>query len=340
MVTRRPLRFAVVGLGAFGEDYLACLRGLRETLDVEVTAVCSRSPERAEELAARFDVPRRYTDVAALAADPEVDVACIVTVEHEHCRPTLACLAGGQHVVVEKPLATRLDEADAMIEAAARADRQLMVGQLLRFDLLYRSLAARVHAGELGPVVSLHTRRNRPARAVARYRRTHPLLETGILDIDVMLWLTRSRVRRVRAFTRTVNPGPTPDLAWGVLEFESGAVGVLETSWLAPDRGGIFTDDALSVVGTRGSARIDLSRAPLAIWTDGGYRLPDPFYGPTLDDDIAGALREELTYFATCLREGRAPDRVPLDDVRHGLAVALELVRSSEEERERPVADA
>ena len=337
MTDRQPLRFGVIGLGAFGEDYLTCLRGLGTLLDLEVTAVCSSSAERAREMAARFSVPRWYSEVEAFAADPEIDVACVVTVEHAHCRPTLACLAGGKHVVVEKPLATRLDEADAMIAAAEQAGRFLMVGHLLRFALLYRSLAARVEAGELGRIASLHTRRNRPAGLVARYRRTHPLLETGILDLDVLLWLTRSRVTRVRAYSRTVNPGPTPDLVWAVLEFASGAVGVLETSWLAPDRGGVFTDDALSVVGTHGTARLDLSRAPLTLWTESGFQLPDPFYGPALDDGIAGALAEELGYFATCVRTGRPPDRVPLAEVRHGLAAALALVRSSEDGRDRLV---
>jgi predicted dehydrogenase len=328
----------VIGLGAFGEDYLTCLRGLGSDPDVEVVAVCSSSAARAQTIATRFGVPRWYTDVDAFAADPEIDVACVVTVEQAHCRPALACIAAGKHVIVEKPLATRLDEADAMIAAAGQAGRFLMVGHLLRFELHYRSLAAQVAADEIGEIASLHTRRNRPAALVARYRRTHPLLETGILDLDVMLWLTGSWVERVRSFARTINPGPTPDLVWAVLEFASGAIGVLETSWLAPDQGGIFTDDALSVVGSRGSARLDLNRAPLALWTESGYNVPDVAYGPSLDGGIAGALAEELTYFVRCVRTGQSPDRVPLTDVRHGLEVALELIRSSEDGQDRTVA--
>jgi UDP-N-acetylglucosamine 3-dehydrogenase len=227
MTARHALRFGVVGLGAYGEDYITCLQGLGDALDVTVTAVCSSSSERAQTVADRFGVPRWHSDAKALADDPEVDVVCVVTVESNHCEPALAALRAGKHVIVEKPLATRLDEADAMIAAAEAAGRFLMVGHLLRFDLMHRSLAGRIAAGDLGRIASLHTRRNRPAGLVARYRRTNPLLETGVLDLDVMLWLVRSPVKTVRAFTRTVNPGPTPDLVWGMLEFESG----LSASW-------------------------------------------------------------------------------------------------------------
>lgn len=330
---RETLRFGVIGLGEFGAVYLASLDDLRDVLDIRTVAVCSRSAARAQELAAHYAVPHWYDDPDAFARDAEIDVVCVVTAEAEHAAPVRAALESGKHVIVEKPLATRLDEADALIAAAAMARRQLLVGHLLRFAPLYRGIAERVHAGQLGDIVSLHTRRNRPGQAVARYRRTHPILETGILDVDAMLWLTRSRVVRVSAVTRTVNPGPTPDLVWGILEFASGAVGVLETSWLAPVAGGVFADDALSIVGSRGTARIDLSRAPATIWSASGFEVLDPFYSPSIGAEVAGAFRDQLISFVTGIRAGRPNEQVPLADVRHGLAVALALVRAGEEGR-------
>lgn len=336
-MVQEPLRFAVVGLGAFGETYLECLRGLRDIASIETTAICSQSSERARTLATQYGVPHWYTDVEDLARDPHVDVVCVVTAEQFHYRPTLAALSAGKDVIVEKPLATSLAHADEMILTSRQTKRRLLVGQLLRFEVSYRSLAAQLHGGELGALVSLQSRRNRPAESVKRYRRTHPIFETGILDIDVMIWLAKSRVHRVRAFSRTVNPGPTPDLMWGVMEFESGAIGCVETSWLAPDAGGLFVDDALSVIGTQGTARIDLSRGPLSVWNQRGHRQPDLFYEPRLDGAVGGALREQLMYFVRCIREGRESTYVPLADVRHGVAVAEELVRSAEEGADRSV---
>jgi UDP-N-acetylglucosamine 3-dehydrogenase len=332
-MVRERLRFGVIGLGEFGEAYLSILRDLRDVLDIEVVALCSRSAPRARALAQQYGVPRWYDDSGAFALDAGVDVVCVVTSEAEHADPVRAALAAGRHVIVEKPLATRLHEVDALTTLAAQTGRQLLVGHLLRFAPLYRGIADRVHAGQLGEVVSLHTRRNRPGPLVARYRRTHPALETGILDIDVMLWLTRARVERVTAVVRTINPGPTPDLVWGILEFSSGAIGVLETSWLAPVEGGVFTDDALSIVGSRGTARIDLSRAPAAAWSKSGYELIDPFYSPTAGSQIMGAFREQMISFIASMRTGQPNDVVPLADVRHGLEVALALIKAGEEGR-------
>jgi predicted dehydrogenase len=134
----------------------------------------------------------------------------------------------------------------------------------------------------------------------------------------------------VTALTRTVNPGPTPDLVWAMLEFASGAIGVLETSWLAPVQGGVFTDDWLNVIGKSGTARIDLSRAPMSVWNDTGYAMLDPFYSPVSGGEIAGAFRDQLIAFITGLRTGQASSVVPLEDVRHGLEVALAVVESGE----------
>ena len=332
MMQHRVLRFGVVGLGEFGEVYLACLQSLAPLLQVEITAVCSRTRTRAQELAERFGVPGVYTDVKDLARDPAVDVVCVVTAEGEHAVPVLAALRAGKDVIVEKPLATNLADARTMIDTARETGRQLLVGHLLRYETMYRQLHEQVQTGQLGTPVSIHTRRNRPGSIVSRYRRTHPVLETGILDIDVMLWLTGSRVKQVSAISRTVVPVPagTPDLLWGMLEFANGCIGVLETSWLGPSHSGVFTDDCISVIGTKGTARLDLSRAPLAMWNESGYTMPDTMYSPVIGGEVLGAFRTQMMHFIAALRSPGTPPPVPMDEVTHGLQVALALIAASE----------
>ena len=333
------LGFGVVGLGAYGNAYLACLSDLRSAASLEIAAVASRSTDRAEACAKRYGALRWYTSAAELARDPNVDVVCVVTAEDEHADPVLAALEAGKEVIVEKPLALRLDQADRMIAAARRHGRCLMVGHQLRSATPYVEIAARLGDGELGDLIHVHTRRNRPSAAMAPYRRTHPLLETGIHDIDVMLWLAQSRVRAVRSWDRTIYAGESPDAVWGVLEFESGVIGYLETVWLNPSSGGAYTDDALTVVGSRGVAKLDLARGPVVLWNADGYSIPDLFYEPRGSDGaVGGALRDHLLYFIRCLRERTPPDRVPIEDVRHGLAVVTAMMRSAEEGRDLEVA--
>jgi predicted dehydrogenase len=327
----RRLGFGVVGLGAYGNAYLACLSDLRSAAGLEIAAVASRSKTRAEACAKRYGALRWYTSATELAHDSNVDVVCVVTAEDEHAAPVLAALEAGKEVIVEKPLALRLDQADRMIAAARRHGRCLMVGHQLRSATPYIEMASRLEDGELGDLVYVHTRRNRPSEAMSTYRRTHPLLETGIHDIDVMLWLAQSRVRSVRTWDRTVFAGETPDAVWGVLEFESGVIGYLETIWLNPSSGGAYTDDALTVVGSRGVAKLDLARGPVVTWNADGYSIPDLFYEPRGSDGaVGGALRDHLLYFIRCIRDGTPPDRVPIDDVRHGLAVVTAMMGSAE----------
>src|SRR5262245_48579424 len=96
------VRYGVIGLGWFGEKHCEALTGLPDT---ELYALCTRRPERLQEVAGRFGVSRTYTDYHQLLADPGVDAVSVVTMWDQHTEPTLAALSAGKHVFVEKPLA-------------------------------------------------------------------------------------------------------------------------------------------------------------------------------------------------------------------------------------------
>jgi len=85
------------------------------------------------------------------------------------------------------------------------------------------------------------------------------------------------------------------------------------------------------VIGTQGTARIDLSRAPLSSWNEAGFVVPDTMYSPMTGGEVGGAFRAQMRAFISALRSGRSASLVPLDDVVRGLIIALALIRSSEE---------
>ena len=192
-----------------------------------------------------------------------------------------------------------------MIEAARAAGRFLMVGHILRFEAKYAMLKEELASGRLGEVVSLHARRNRLKDLLPRYGRIHPVLETGIHDIDMMLWYVGKPVRRVRGYARSITGGMNPDTFWGVLEFEGGALGVVETIWLLPKAAGIMLDDAFQVVGTRGVGNLHLVPGALSFWREDGYEVPDVSYDPRVMNSVRGALREELSYLCDCAAQDR-----------------------------------
>src|SRR6185436_5083886 len=98
-----------------------------------------------------------------LLADPGVDAVNIVTMWDQHAAPTLAALAAGKHVFLEKPMASTLADCDAIVSAARSAKGFLMVGHICRFNPRYAAAKEAIAAGRIGKIVSLYARRNLPA---------------------------------------------------------------------------------------------------------------------------------------------------------------------------------
>ena len=99
--------------------------------EMEVVAVASPSPGNAEEFARRHGIPRAYTDYRELLRDPAVELVSITAPNRLHAQMTIDAAAAGKHVVCEKPLCVTLEEADAMIEACARANVLLLYAEEL-----------------------------------------------------------------------------------------------------------------------------------------------------------------------------------------------------------------
>jgi predicted dehydrogenase len=322
----RRLRVGIVGLGAFGESHIRAYRALP---NVEIAAVASRSPARAKEIAEIYGIPAWYGSHEELIADATIDAVSVTTAEHEHRAPAVTALRSGKHVLVEKPIATTLDDAEAILAAAREASRILMPGHILRFEPKYAGAREAAASGALGQIVSISARRNRPRGLIATHGRVHPALITAIHDIDIMLWTAGANVHRVHAIDRIAGRDDGAHGLWGLLEFANGVVGTIETSWLLPDAAGIGTDDAFQVTGLDGTAKISLDAPAFRIWDANGGQAPDVSYEPVLHGVVSGALRDELAHFASCALAGTPSPIISPDEARAALAVVLGLIDSA-----------
>lgn len=325
------LRVGVLGLGAFGESHLRAWRGLP---NVEIGAVASRTPARAEAIAAKSGARRWYGSHEELIVDPDIDAISVTTAEHEHLAPVLAALAAGKHVLVEKPIATTLEDAAAMLEAAKSSRGILMPGHVLRFAPAYAGLKDAVANGRLGRLVAMSAQRNRPASLVRTHGRVHPALITAIHDIDIMLWLAGCNVTSVRAIDRIADRDDGAHGLWGMMQFENGTVATIETSWMIPDSAGVETDDAFRVTGLAGSAEVQFDVPALRVWEAAGPRVPDVSYEPVVREVTVGALRDELAHFTACALAGTPSPVVGPEDGARALAVVLALIESASSGRD------
>lgn len=324
------LRVGLIGCGAFGESHLAAFAGIPYA---RIAAVTDTVPDRARRAAERYGVPHIARDFQELVAMPDIDAVSVVTTEDQHLQPVLAALENGKHVFVEKPMAMSVEDAQQMMDASGKSGLILMPGHLLRFEPRYATVKERLTAGRLGRILSMYTRRNRPKWQGRIYKRTPLVLETAIHDIDTMLWYMGEKVKSVWGWQVSAETGAQPDVFCGVLRFEGGAIGMIQTSWILPDKTP-FLDDCMQVVTTSGVANIDILHSGLTLWTEDGAEGPDVSYEPRLFHAAYGALREELAYFALCCLEKSQPTILTAADGLEAIRVSLALVQAAAEGRE------
>ncbi len=146
------LGIAIVGTGMIGAVHrrAALLAG------AEVRGVAASTPQRAQEVAQAWNVPRAYRDIEDVAADPQVQVVHVCTPNHLHRPMAQAALAAGKHVICEKPLATTLGDAQDLAALAASSGLVATVPFVYRYHPVVREARARIAAGDIGPLHLIH----------------------------------------------------------------------------------------------------------------------------------------------------------------------------------------
>ena len=320
------VKIGIIGCGLWGVNHIEAYRGLAHA---QVVAVADISSQRAAEVAKTYNVPRWFDNHEELCALKDLDAVSVVTPEAEHLKPVVRASREGKHILVEKPVACTVSEVEAMIEAARQANVILMPGHILRFETRYAMIKEKLANHELGAVVSIQARRNRTKETRQKYSRAHPVFAAAVHDIDLLLWYTDSVAKRVRGFQRNIAGHETPDVMWGIVEFASGALGSIESTWLTPDPVGIFSDDALQLITDKGIANIDLVNAGLSFWMESGFLVPDLIGAPRIRGLVEGALAAELSYFASCVMRGEKPQVITAEEAKEGIRVAVALVESA-----------
>jgi predicted dehydrogenase len=304
----KPLRVAVVGVGYLGRHHA---RILSDTAGVELVAIVDSNEPRAREIAAGCGA-RPLSDVAALD-DLGVDAVTVATPTVSHHAIARRLLERGVPVLVEKPLARTLDEADDLIAAAARAGVPLAVGHTERFNPAVTAALPLIVAPGFAEVHRLGTF---PERSLD----IDVVFDLMIHDLDVLLAAVRSEVVGIESVGVPVLTGRV-DIANARLKFASGCIANVTASRISRDRVRkvrFFQRDAyISIDYTSQEVdRYSLERPPGRAPAIVGGRLEIAHQEP---------LRLELEDFARAVREGTRP-RVPGEDGRRALALAQRIV--------------
>jgi len=224
---------AVAGAGAFGRNHLRVLRELETAgLGVALAAAVEPDPARAAETAARFAIPVFPSVQELLAAGRGANLALAAAVVAvptiHHFAVAAALLDAGLDLLVEKPLAASLEEADDLVERAERAGRILQPGHLERFNPAVLAIEPRLRR-------PMFFEAHRLSVFTPRSLDVDVVLDLMIHDLDIVLAFTRSPVREVRAVGLPV-VSPRVDIANVRVEFDSGCVANFTASRVSTER--------------------------------------------------------------------------------------------------------
>ncbi|HEX73134.1 MAG TPA: Gfo/Idh/MocA family oxidoreductase, partial [Candidatus Hydrogenedentes bacterium] len=191
------LRIGLVGSGAIAqEQHLRYWRELEAEGRVEVAGVCDLIPDRCESEAALFAKAKPYLDYRKMLREEAFDIIDVCTQNRGHAPITIAALQAGAHVLVEKPMAMNARECAAMIVAAKKARRKLMVAQNMRFEAGAEKLKETIDRGELGQIYASEAKWLR-RRGIPGWGKFHiakeslggPLIDIGVHMMDLCVWL-------------------------------------------------------------------------------------------------------------------------------------------------------
>ncbi len=322
------IEYGVIGLGFFGEKHAEVLSDMP---GVTLAAVCTRRPQRLQEIAGRFNVRKTYRDYEDLLADAEIEAVSIVTHANDHREITAKALQAGKDVFLEKPMAGTVEDCEVIIEAVRAAKGNFMVGHICRFDTRVSLAKSAIDEGRIGRIVSMHAARNLPANISAGVLdKISPLLGDGIHDTDLMLWFTGRKVKTVYAQNVRVRDFKNPDIGWAMYRFENNAVGVIETVWCLPENTPFTIDARMEIIGTDGAIYLNCGNTGLTINDGNGIHKPDTVYWPDLFGSRVGVLRNELSYFVKCIRAGKPPEVITPEESKTAVAVICAAEQSAE----------
>ena len=239
-------RVAVVGTGVMGRNHA---RVLNELPNVELVGVADSNFDAACQVAVHHST-RGYGSMKELLEKERPDAVTIAVPTENHHEAVLEALAAGCHVLVEKPIAATLAQADELVAAAKSAKRVLAVGHIERYNPAVLELKRRLDDGQLGRVYQFDAQRLGPFPQ--RIRDVGVVIDLATHDLDLMRFLTGSEIVRVYAETRRKVHTTREDMVSGLLRLADGSVGLLQINWLTPTK-----IRQMTVTGERGMFRAD-----------------------------------------------------------------------------------
>ena len=330
----KKMGVAVVGCGFMGGVHLNAWSMIPEA---KIVAIVDVRKNMARPIARKFKT-KAYSNLEQVTDEAEVDIVDICTPTYTHKQHVMTAVKARKQVLVEKPLALSLKDADQMIGAARKAGVKFMVAHCIRFFAEYARIKELVSQGAIGePIISRgHRAGPLPMWGTRSWFLNSKMsggvgIDLAIHDIDFTRWCFDDRVKQVYARVgRLVHKkGVCDDHALIIMRFEHDGIAHIEASWAVPPQYPFTT--YFEIAGRKGFISVDnLSVTPVTVMSNGKVEKLSPETSspvPGMPFPIDPYYRE-IRHFADCVLNGTEP-MTNGEEAKKSLEVALAAIRSS-----------
>ena len=305
----KKLGVAVIGTGFWGRNHARVFKELEET---ELLAVCDINAERAKNVAKQFGV-RAYTSMGKLLKRKDVEAVSNCVWSLNLAKETLKALKAGKHVLVEKPMATNVKQAEKLLETAKEEKLHLTVGFLMRFIPGIQHMKNAIEDKTIGNLVCATAKR--VSEWPERIGDVGVVKDTAIHDIDIIRYFFGEEPIAVYAKTGSMKYKKFEDYAQIMLTFDGGKSAFIESNWLTP-----YKTRTLVVTGSKAIMKLDYITQELTI--EDAKKTIQPRY-PWQEP-----LKLELQHFANCILKKEKPLITGTDGLK-ALQIAEAALKSS-----------
>jgi len=305
----RKLGVAVIGTGFWGRNHARVFKELEET---ELLAVCDIKPERAKNVAKQFGV-NSYTNSGKMLERKDIEAVSICTWSTSLAKIALDALNAGRHVLVEKPMATSVRQAEKLLETAGKEGLHITVGFLMRFIPGLQHMRKAVENKTIGELVCATAKR--VSQWPERIGDVGVVKDTAIHDIDVMRYIFNDDPIAVYARIGSMRHTKFEDYAQIMLNYEGGKSAFIESNWLTP-----YKTRTLIVTGSAAIMKLDYITQELTI--EDAKETVQPRYS------WQEPLKLELRHFANCIMKKEKPVVTGVDGLK-ALQIAEAASKSS-----------
>jgi predicted dehydrogenase len=305
------LRYGCIGAGLQGAEHAKIIASLP---NAELVAVCDVDERKARSAALQFGARHAVTNCEDLLADPQIAAVSIALPDHLHRDVAVKALEAGKHVLLEKPMATTVADAEAIVAAQQKSGKTLMILWSNRWMQPFWSTKEMLDAGQLGDPMYVYARLSNtiyvPTQMLSWSANTRLPFWLICHRYDIARWYFGSEAKRVTAVSRSVvlkEMGiDTPDFYQATVEFENGCVGNFESCWILPESLPHMVDSQFQLICTKGYINVDAAVPLHMAATEDKYENKGPLGG-----DVAGEPRgfvfEAISHFVNCVLRGEQP---------------------------------